>query len=245
MAVLLHGLSANHTTWLRLADDLHKAECNTLAVDLRGHGDSDKSKIWSNYALPQFTEDLRLIVEEEKLEKVFLAGYSFGGFVALDYARTYPEKTLGMVLVSTELGNPLIYRHLNFLTPLGYAVLWLLAILLKWQKRKEYIYYRHGASRGYWHSVWIGLNTMPLTVNLWLLMQYAHIDLRGKLGGIKVPAVIVRGKQDPFVTQQEAEDMCKMIAGSRLIVSEKLGHFVASRSQDEVAGIILDAIKRI
>ncbi len=81
--VFLHGLSANHTTWIAIFKKFQELGLNCLAPDLRGHGFSDKPKKRSLYHLPVFADDLNLILKNEGLEKVPLYSSSiFGLFLS-------------------------------------------------------------------------------------------------------------------------------------------------------------------
>ena len=201
--VFLHGLSANHTTWLDIIKDLHNNQFNSLAVDLRGHGFSDKAKNKSLYELAVFSEDLRQMVRQEKLGQFFLVGYSFGGSIAIDYATCNNHQLKGLILISANYASPLNHLKLKFLNPLAIGLANLLALLLLWQKRKEYIYFQQGASKGYWHSVWLGLNTMPLSINLWMMIVVGRLNFKNRLSRVRCPALIVRAKHDPFLSAAE------------------------------------------
>ena len=242
-AVFLHGLSANHTTWLEVIKILHENGYNSLALDLRGHGSSLKRKNRSLYKLPVFTDDLKRIIEIEKIKEFFLVGYSFGGSIAIDYAIKYPDSLLRLVLISANHTNPLEYKGTRFLTPLGYGLLNVLAFLLLWQKRKKYYYYKQGESRGYWHSVWIGLNTMPLAVNFWMLAQMGQLNFKKTIGNIKTPTLVIRAQNDPFLSAAEARDIIKAIPRAEIAIPKHPSHFLASRAQEEIAQIILDFVK--
>lgn len=241
--VFLHGLSANHTTWLEVIKILHGNKYNSLALDLRGHGSSSKTRKRSLYKLPVFTDDLKSIIDAENIKRFFLVGYSFGGSIVIDYAIKYPDSLLGLVLASANHTNPLEHKGIKFLTPLGYGFLNLLAFLLLWQKRKKYYYYKQGESRGYWHSVWIGLNTMPLSVNFWMLAQMGRLDFKKTIANIKAPTLIIRAQNDPFLSAAEAREMIKAIPNVEIVIPKHPSHFLASRAQEEIAQIILAFIK--
>lgn len=241
--VFLHGLSANHTTWLQTIKVLHENKYNSLALDLRGHGFSDKTKKRSLYRLPVWSDDLKMVIQAEKLEKFFLVGYSFGGSIAIDYAIKYPDSLLGLVLISANHVNPFEYKGIKFLTPLADGLLNLLAALLIWQKRKKYYYYKQGESKSYWHSVWIGLNTMPLSVNFWTLSQMLRLNFKEDIAHINAPTIIVRAKKDPFLSEAEAYQMAEKIPQAKIVVPEHTSHFLASRAQEEIAKIILNFVK--
>jgi pimeloyl-ACP methyl ester carboxylesterase len=244
--VFLHGLSSNHTTWIGIIKKIHDAGYNSIAMDIRGHGLSDKSKNKKLYNLETFTDDLELILNKENIQKAFFAGYSFGGTIALNYALVHPKKVSGLILISVNHVNPFVYWKINFLTPLAYYFLGALAFLLLWQKREKYYYYIHGrSSKGYWDSTWFGLNTMPLSVNIWLIMQFGLLDMRGKIDKLSAPTVMIKAHGDPFLTDVEANEMLRSIKNSKLIIAKHDSHFLATRAQEEISEIILDFIGKL
>jgi len=245
VVVLLHGLSSNHTTWLNAMEALHEYKYNSVAPDIRGHGLSDKSKEKNFYTLAVFSEDLHKILKKENISNAIIVGYSFGGQVAIDFVARFAGLVKGLILISVNHYNPLRYRGLGFLESICHKLAELLAALLIWQKRKNYHYYQHGKAIGYWDSVWDGLRTMPLSVNFWMLAKECSIDLRREIKKIKVPTIIVYGKNDAFVTQHEVDDMVKAISGSKAIASRNSDHFVGSNSQDETAEIILKFLNKL
>jgi pimeloyl-ACP methyl ester carboxylesterase len=243
VVVFLHGLSANHTTWLNAIQALHNQQCNSLALDLRGHGFSDKTKKKSLYQLPVFVEDVRQIIKTENLNRFFLVGYSYGGSIAAAYVLKYPQNLSGLMLISANLSNPLKQYHLEFFTPLAQGLLNFLSYILLWQKRKAYYYYEPNKSKGYWHSVWIGLNTMPISVNFWMLAQTATLDLMGQFWKIQAPTQIVRAKKDPFLSNKEIMEISKIRPQTKIITPAHASHFLLSKPRTEITQIILDFIQ--
>lgn len=105
--LFLHGFSQCWLAWSRqlqsdLADD-HRL----VAMDLRGHGLSDKpgdaygdSKMWA--------DDINAAIRTLGLERPILSGWSYGPLVILDYIRHYGESSIGgMQFVGgiTKLGS--------------------------------------------------------------------------------------------------------------------------------------------
>jgi pimeloyl-ACP methyl ester carboxylesterase len=242
--VLLHGLSSNHTTWTRIIESLHASGYNSIAVDLRGHGLSDKTINKPLYTWPVFAGDLRRILEAEKIGKCVIAGYSFGGVIAQEFVARYPENVSGLVLISANHSNPLIYMGMRYLTPVAVGCLNFLAFLFRLQRRKNFFYYEHTEVGGYWVSVMNGLTTMPISINFWMLAQCMNIDYSKSLPNIRVPVYIMCGKKDAFLSMAEAKDMNDAIPESTIIVSKNPNHFVASCSQDETSNVIIDFLKR-
>jgi len=241
--VLLHGLSSNHTTWNQAARFLKELRLNCLAPDQRGHGHSDKIKKRFLYKLPVFTQDLKEIIEQENLGKVILVGYSYGGYIAIDYAIKNPASVAGLILISANHVNPMKYWHLDFLTPVAAGVLNLLAWLLLWQKRKNYYYYDHATARGYWHSTFTGYTTMPLAINFWMLAAVAYLDFSREIAKINCPTLIIKAKKDPFLSIKEAKDMAAKIKNIKIVTLEEDTHFLASRYQEKIIKVIADWLK--
>lgn len=225
--VLLHGLSSNHTTWAATQQALHDLKINSLAPDLRGHGYSDKTKRRSLYTVKQLATDLEAIIDQEKIKRCALVGYSYGGPIALEYASAHPQAVGELVLISVNHRSPLGYWHLGWFKPIGYGALQLLSFLLLWQKRRQYLYFRSDQMAGYWHSVWVGLNTMPLAVNFWLLSEMVRLDVAETLPKIRSHTVLVRGEHDPFVTKREIKDMQALLPRSEVVDMGDTGHFIA------------------
>jgi pimeloyl-ACP methyl ester carboxylesterase len=243
--VFLHGLSSNHTTWHRIIDKIHAAGFNSLTLDMRGHGHSDKTKKISHYKISVFADDLRQILDHEGVGKIVLVGYSFGGTVAIEFALKFQERIQSLILISTNFVSPLKYWGLWFARrPLALFINFL-GWLLIWQKRKNYLYYQQGASRGYWHSIWIGLNTMPLSINAWMLVTAGSQDYRGHIEQILVPTLIMRAKNDPYLTQEEALDMKQSLKNSKIIISNNPKHFLPAYAQEEISHIIINFLKEV
>jgi pimeloyl-ACP methyl ester carboxylesterase len=77
---------------------------DVLLFDLRGHGRSDRPA--SGYALSDMVLDLDGVLDFAfGPGPVCLVGNSFGALVAIEFARRFPERTAGLVLIDGHLGN--------------------------------------------------------------------------------------------------------------------------------------------
>jgi len=99
--VLLHGIASNGSRWEEFAETgvLHE-HWDILRLDLRGHGGSVSSKVAT---LEVWSEDLRAILDDAKLEKVVLVGHSLGAQVSLKFTEMFPERLAGVVLLDPLL----------------------------------------------------------------------------------------------------------------------------------------------
>ncbi len=101
--LLVHGLASNARLWDGVAGRLAEAGRRSAAVDLRGHGLSDKPE--AGYDFETIAGDLRALIGAlgPGFERPVLAGQSWGAGVVLDVAVRYPDLTRGLVLVDGGL----------------------------------------------------------------------------------------------------------------------------------------------
>ena len=99
--LLVHGLASNARLWDGVGRRLAAAGRDSVAVDLRGHGRSDKPD--GGYDFATIAEDLRVLIGALDLDRPILAGQSWGANVVLEFAVRYPELTRGIVLVDGGL----------------------------------------------------------------------------------------------------------------------------------------------
>jgi pimeloyl-ACP methyl ester carboxylesterase len=97
--VLLHGYLESSEVWNGFMQKL-SAEFRVIAIDLPGHGLSD------TYGATHSMEFMAAVVKEVLdslcLNKVFLAGHSLGGYVALAFAELFPASLSGYCLFHSQ-----------------------------------------------------------------------------------------------------------------------------------------------
>jgi pimeloyl-ACP methyl ester carboxylesterase len=106
--VFIHGISQCHLQWNRQMDSSLAGDHRLIALDMRGHGASDKpangyddSKLWA--------DDVNAVIRDLGLDHPVLSGWSYGPLVILDYIRHYGEEQLGGIQFVggvTKLGSP-------------------------------------------------------------------------------------------------------------------------------------------
>jgi non-heme chloroperoxidase len=91
--VLLHGITDSRLSyepmWHQLPDHWH-----TIAVSLRGHGESDRPQ---HYAIPEMAGDVALLAETLQLKPMIVVGHSMGAAVAMQLAIDRPDLVRALV----------------------------------------------------------------------------------------------------------------------------------------------------
>ncbi len=98
--VLIHGWSCNLDYWRDQVPDLAKRN-RVIALDLPGHGQSDKPKL--AYSMDLFARAVDAVMRDAKVERGVLVGHSMGTPIARQFYRKYPRKTLAIVIVDGGL----------------------------------------------------------------------------------------------------------------------------------------------
>ncbi len=114
--VFIHGASQCCLQWSHQMSSSLARDHRLLALDMRGHGLSDKpldgyneSKLWA--------DDVNAVIQGLNLDHPVLSGWSYGPLVFLDYIRHYGEDRLGglhFVGAVTKLGSD---EAISVLTP--------------------------------------------------------------------------------------------------------------------------------
>lgn len=99
---MVHGIGSRKTTWAKLVEALSDS-FTCVVYDLRGHGESPVPPV--PYTLGQLVADLEALRSKLGHEQLHVIGHSLGGMIGPAYARSYPERTLSVGLLSTAAGR--------------------------------------------------------------------------------------------------------------------------------------------
>src|SRR5438093_4173329 len=95
--VLLHGYPFEHTMWDKVSARL---TCDVIAPDLRGFGGTPVGEAAPSVEL--MAGDVAQLLDQKKIHRAVLAGFSMGGYVALCFAVRYSERLDGFALINSN-----------------------------------------------------------------------------------------------------------------------------------------------
>ena len=103
--LFIHGWSQNHLCWAKQYESALADEFRLVAFDLRGHGMSEAPLEPEHYTeAGRWADDVAAIVEELRLDRPVLVGWSYGAFVICDYIRAYGQE--GVAAINFVEGAP-------------------------------------------------------------------------------------------------------------------------------------------
>jgi pimeloyl-ACP methyl ester carboxylesterase len=105
--VLIHGLLMNRHMFERLGPALAERGHRVIALDLLGHGRSDRPEDLQRYSMPLFAYQVNALLDHLDLETAVVGGTSLGANVSLEMAVRFPERVEGLFIEMPVLDNAL------------------------------------------------------------------------------------------------------------------------------------------
>jgi pimeloyl-ACP methyl ester carboxylesterase len=101
--LLVHGWTCDHTYMAPQFEHFGRTH-RVIAVDLRGHGQSDKPK--QEYTMSAFADDVAWLCAQLKVKKPVVIGHSMGGVIAVELAARFPEVPGAVVTLDSPIVPP-------------------------------------------------------------------------------------------------------------------------------------------
>jgi proline iminopeptidase len=206
--------------------DLAQMGIRLIIPDQRGHGESERTS-QSDYSHSVWAADVHDLAEGLGLRKFALFGHSYGGFLALEYAKRWPESLTHLILVSTSAG------------PVAAQAA---AVATDADLREHF--------RSVWPRFFVGddkhwplFESLQFSVDAYIAAfarELPDYDLRGHVAQLDVPTLLIVGESDPY--RPHMEWLAAHLPQPRLCTIEGAGHFpfveAADRFRQCVASFI-------
>jgi pimeloyl-ACP methyl ester carboxylesterase len=115
--VLIHGLLMNRRMFDRLGPAMAERGNRVIAIDLLGHGRSDRPPDMSQYSMTFFARQVEALLDHLDLDNAVVGGTSLGANVTLELAYLEPKRVKGMMVEMPVLDNALLAAAVIF-TPI-------------------------------------------------------------------------------------------------------------------------------
>ena len=117
--ILLHG-NGEDISYFDHQIPYFSKNYRVIAIDTRGHGQSPKGN--KSFTIKQFSEDLHDFMNEKKIEKAIILGFSDGGNIALTFALKHPERVEKLILNGANLFPSGVKPRYQWPIVLGYHI---------------------------------------------------------------------------------------------------------------------------
>lgn len=220
--IFIHGFPFNKFMWNKQIEALTD-EYRVIAYDIRGHGNSDAGD--DKFAIDLFVNDLIELMDALKIKEAVLCGLSLGGYIALKAIESHPERFTSMILSDTSCMADTPEGKEKRLNTIGniakngiekYAeesLKKLFAIESFTTNREEIAFARQ-----------MIVETSRQTITNTLHALADRKETCSQLQDIKVPVLIMVGKEDVITPLEAAKFMHEKIRDSILYIIGHAGH---------------------
>ena len=244
--VLVHGLTSSKVAWRE--NILPLAERHRVyAVDLPGHGDSDKSGV--NYDSTSIVELMREFILGLGHQQVALAGISLGGGVSLLTALEHPEMVSKLVLCgSGALGREIaMVIRLAALPVVGEFLIGGPLDNTRAMARKCFFDKRLASDELV--EELRRTNSLPGAYEATMTIIRRYISVWGvrpryvvtnRLKSLDIPTMLFWGADDEIIPVKHAHRAAQMIPNAELHVFENCGHWPQMERTEEFNRLMLE-----
>jgi pimeloyl-ACP methyl ester carboxylesterase len=248
--LFLHGGGQNRYSWKNTSQILADEGLHVVALDSRGHGDSDRAPD-ANYTVDALCADTLLVLEQIGRPTI-LIGASMGGMTALPVAyQAGPEKVTKLVLVDVvpryeKDGSARIREFmssgLNGFESLEEAADAVAAYLPHRTKPrssaglKKNLRYRDGRWHWHWDPAFLTAPMDDPFVRVEKLEQ-AAINLT-------IPILLIRGRLSDVVSEEGVKDFLDKVPNAEFVELSDAGHTAAGDDNDAFSEVVVQFVNR-
>ena len=256
VAMVIHGGPGGDHSGFKPSFSPLAARMQLVYFDHRGQGRSAAADP-TTYTLDENVEDMEALRRHLGLGPIVSIGTSYGGMVAMAHAARYPDTVSHLILIVTAAHGGFIPRAQAIVrergTPEQQAAcetLWAGAFRSADDMRQYYavmapMYARqYDAAAGTAGRQRALYSPEPLNHAFGPDGFLRRFDLRGELGRIKAPALIMAGRHDWICPVEFSEEIHRLIPGSELRVFERSSHSIRSDEPEAMTDAILEFVTR-
>jgi proline iminopeptidase len=238
VAMLVHGGPGGDHSGFKPSMSPLAERMQLIYFDHRGQGRSDAADP-ASYTLDENVEDMEALRRHLGLGPIVSIGTSYGGMVAMAHAARYPDAVSHLLLIVTAAHGGFIPRAQQMLQERGSAMqrqvcetLWEGAFRTADEMRRYYdvmgpLYARRhdpaAAEAGRGRTIHA---PEPLNRAFGPMGFLRRFDLRGELGRITAPTLILAGRHDWICPPEFSEEIHRLIPRSDLRIFEESSHSI-------------------
>jgi pimeloyl-ACP methyl ester carboxylesterase len=233
LLLFVHAAGSNGNTWSRQLEAFAEPH-SPLAFDFPGHGRSGGTE--SLKSIEAYRDCLAAFIDTLRLRPGVLIGRSMGGAIAMAYALAHPEYVRALVLVATAP---------RFDLPPAMLDTWKNVMLGRAQQPFTTEAFSPKTDFAIMREAWMEQVKTDPRVRYYDFVACNAFDIRDQLGTIKVPTLIVAGRDDTITPPQRSEVLHKGIPGSKLVVLDDAGHTLSAEKPVEFNAAVSEFLARL
>ena len=234
--VVLHPFPAHHAFWLPAAQSLI-SRYRVILPDSRGHGESEIGE--GPATMDKHASDLVRVLDDAGVGRAIFCGVSIGGYVLFELWRRHRGRIAALVLSCTrpqaDSDDARNTRLKNAELVLERGTEWFVDLMAPKLLGKST---QEGRPDLVADARRMMLQMSPQDIAQVQQGMAARPDSVATLKTITVPTLVMMGEEDTLIPKSDGELMRQHIAGSRLAVIPKAGHFAAWEQSEEAGKLV-------
>ena len=214
----LHGVGSNYTVFKPFFHQFPNK--NFLTFDIRSHGKSSRADV----SVEITVEDMKKILDKEKIKNVILIGHSLGATNALYFYKKYPKYVKKMLLFT--LASKRYMRYPRLYRPF-YTILHAFFKVFKSRRKRKFIDYSKYLGKPFFYYLPIDIQQASVTAYTKLLKEIYTHELN--IENIKIPTKCIIAKDDHFIDnyllikdgKKNKSISYSLISGNHILVAKK------------------------
>lgn len=221
----IHGYPLNKSLWTPQLDGLADIT-RGLAVDLRGHGESQATS--DVYTMDLLADDCAAFLDVLDIHQpVVIAGLSMGGYVSMAFCRRHIGRMAGLILCATRPHADSPEGKQNRTDSVALAQQHGVPAVVSGLKTKLMAPDTYTRQPDLVDTVKAMTESTPLEGVVGdLLGMRERPDSLATLATFELPALILHGAEDQIIPVSEAEEMQAALTNSRLEIIPEAGHLL-------------------
>lgn len=229
--IFIHGFPFNKTMWTNQISAFSE-NYRVVAYDVRGHGKSETGA--DDFSIELFVKDLIIAMDTLQIDRAILCGLSMGGYIALNAIENYPERFDALVLCDTNCTadtQEVQEKRLNTIESIKQNGVENFADeLIGNLLAPQTLVTKNEITTAVREMI---IKTSPDSLYQTLIAFTWRSETCSKLQEIKVPVLIIVGKEDKITPPEAARLMHEKIRGSVLSIIEHAGHLSNLENPDQ------------
>ncbi len=244
--VFVHGLGGDLTAWEKERRFFDSLGVSTIAMDLRGHGLSERGLKKDFYSLDNHIKDIKSLIDHEGIINPVLVGHCLGGMISIYFSATYPDLLRSLVLIDTSYKLPFFSDHrvsAEFLE----LILSSLATVLP-DKHIQY----HTKFKEFYNTedfdfkrILSDILHASLKSYLFVCSNVVEYDATELLKKIIQPTLVIDGGNDSIFPPLVAENLRNRLINSEIKIIPGANHILVINSPNELESVIKSYLEQI
>ena len=210
--ILLHGNGEDVSYFVHQMEPFAK-HFHVIALDTRGHGQTPRGK--APFTIRQFAEDLLGFMDQQRIEKAHILGFSDGGNIAMVFAMAHPERVEKLILDGANLDAAGVKRSIQIPIEIGYRIAKIFAGKSPDAKKNAEL--------------------------LGLMVNDPNVKPE-ELAQIQCPTLVIAGSKD-MIKEDHTRLIARSIPGAQMVIIPG-NHFVANKNPDAFNEAVLRFLLR-